>query len=170
MSACIEYPGGRTGNGYGSQWDPEAQCVDYAHRLAWRKARGPIPEGMEIMHDCDNPPCVNIDHLRLGTHAENMADMARKGRGGGRRASYNGDHWTQREPERVPRGDDHWSRRPGAVPLGALNPSAKLTQAQVDEIRARYTMGGVLQRELAAECGVDQTTISHVVRRMTYAA
>ena len=57
--------------------------VTVAHRAAWEATRGPIPPGLDCLHNCpggDNPACWNVDHLWLGTQADNNADRDRKGR------------------------------------------------------------------------------------------
>lgn len=61
-----------------------------AHRVAWEVANGPIPAGAFVCHHCDTPLCVNPAHLFLGTHDDNMEDMARKGRG---RSAMGMRHW-----------------------------------------------------------------------------
>lgn len=55
------------------------------HRVVFEHEHGEIPTGMVIMHTCDNPPCVKLDHLRLGTYSENIQDAYDKGRKMGRR-------------------------------------------------------------------------------------
>lgn len=53
-------------------------------RLAWEASNGPIPDGMFVLHKCDNPHCINLEHLYLGTLKENSQDAINRGRHKGR--------------------------------------------------------------------------------------
>lgn len=78
-SGCIEWTGKRDRDGYGRLYWQSSKWR--APRLAYTLAHGPIPPGMVIRHRCDNPPCVNVDHLEVGTVSDNYEDMAqRRGR------------------------------------------------------------------------------------------
>lgn len=65
----------------------------YAHRYAWERANGPIPEGMHVDHKCHTPACCNIDHLRLATNAENSRN--RSGAYANNTSGYRGVHWSR---------------------------------------------------------------------------
>jgi hypothetical protein len=86
MSKCVEWTGARNDKGYGIVWRDGRTYR--AHRLAWIESVGPIPDGMLVLHKCDNPPCVLIEHLFLDTALGNTSDMIAKGRGNNQRKTH----------------------------------------------------------------------------------
>ncbi len=76
---CWEWTAAVNHGGYGLFQYTSRSCRR-AHRVSYELAYGPIPKGMVVMHKCDNPPCVNPDHLELGTMADNNRDKGQKGR------------------------------------------------------------------------------------------
>ena len=87
-----------------------------AHRVSWVIHRGLIPEKTYVLHKCDNPSCVNPEHLFLGTNQQNMDDMNRKGRANPPKGDR---HSSKTHPERVARGERHGSKtKPESVPRG----------------------------------------------------
>jgi hypothetical protein len=75
---CFEYQGHINKYGYGRC---KFKSKNYSvHRLVWKLIKGDIPEGLCVLHKCDNRKCVNINHLFLGTQQDNIDDMMNKGR------------------------------------------------------------------------------------------
>lgn len=136
--------------GYGCFRNSQDGSLESAHRASYRLAFGEIPEGLFVCHRCDVRLCVRPSHLFLGTPAENVADMIAKGR------ECRGDqHPLRRHPERIPRG--------------AAVGTAKLSEADVLNIRQTYNVGGVSHAELGRRFGVNQSTITRIIRKKRWA-
>ncbi len=94
---CINFTGYLNEDGYGRfHLDGKKEL---SHRASWRIFRGEIPEDRQVLHECDNPSCVNPNHLFLGTHDDNMKDMAKKGRGDGAKGISH--HFAKLNPEKA---------------------------------------------------------------------
>jgi hypothetical protein len=77
-SGCIEWQGSKNGDGYAFvRFEGKTRKLS---RLIWELNKGPIPEGLQILHQCDNRGCINISHLFLGTQKDNVRDCVNKGR------------------------------------------------------------------------------------------
>lgn len=75
MSECIDHGQKGCPHGYGSVRH-DGKAVK-AHRVAYIKCHGPIPDGVWVRHKCDNPRCINVQHLELGTQSQNELDKRR---------------------------------------------------------------------------------------------
>jgi hypothetical protein len=115
-----------------------------AHRVSYELLVGQIPDELCVLHDCDNPGCINPTHLTAGTQSKNMRDKIIRGRAN------------------TSRGDSHWMRS-----KDARYPRAKLDRQKVSLIRAAYAAGEV-QTAIAARFGIRQSTVSSIVRGETW--
>lgn len=129
LTGCLIYPS--TTGRHATIWIT-GRAVG-AHRAAWELVNGPIPEALQVLHRCDNPPCIETTHLFLGTQLDNIRDMHAKGRA---------------------RGGS------GAGP-GESNPNHKLTERQV-ALAKRALLAGTSALRLAADLGVAPGTIYHI--------
>lgn len=80
-TGCVLWTGAKDGDGYGIVGTATNKSAK-VHRVVYAKRHGPIPKGMLVLHDpllCNNPSCVNVKHLRLGTVAENNRDKIKAG-------------------------------------------------------------------------------------------
>jgi hypothetical protein len=117
--SCWEWVGNKGRFGYGriQEFGVSGKTVQ-AHRLSYQMHVGPIPDGLFVMHKCDNPSCVNPGHLQLGTPRDNTQDMIAKGR------------------KRV------------VAPVGEGNGKSKLTAELAKYIKSSLSTNAELAREL----------------------
>lgn len=108
------------------------------HRVIWSAKHGPIPPGILICHECDNPPCTEERHLFAGSAKDNTDDMTRKGRHRGR------------------------------FHKGLIPACRKLTESQVRRIRADYAAGRATQVVLAKRYRTPQGHISNIITRRAW--
>ncbi len=139
VTGCWEWTAARNDCGYGRFSVSGGRTVP-AHRFSYEMSRGRIPDGLIVCHHCDNPPCVNPDHLFLGTHADNFADAVRKGR-----------------------------HLPPPHPQGFRHPRTKVSAEIVNRIRALYAEGAGSQRILGRSFGLSQRTVARIVNRISFA-
>jgi hypothetical protein len=184
LEGCWVWEGVRS-DGYGVLYDSDTKRQERTHRLSYALAYGPIPVGLYVLHRCDNPPCVRPDHLFLGTHLDNIADMVAKGRV----ARGERNAWAQlTEAAVVYIRTSRDSGVPAAVLAAEIGVSERtirkvdvglrwahvgpprqhrvarvLTAEIVAEIRRRHAAGGVTQKALAAEFGVGRGAVQHVI-------
>jgi hypothetical protein len=124
-------------NGYG-KFTYQGRVMG-AHRASWLIHYGPIPDNLWVLHRCDNHACIRPDHLFLGTHNDNMADMATK-----QRATF------QQHPDIIPKGEQHRN--------------AKLTDDQVREIR-QLRSDGVPRRVIAQLFDISVSNVKRITSR-----
>ncbi len=144
----------RNYHGYGVLRDHGRNLL--AHRVSWETFKGPIPAGLWVLHRCDNPPCINPEHLFLGTVRDNQLDSMKKGR-------------ASPPPRNAPSGDKHWSRRhPERVKRGEQLPKTRLSEKQASRILKLYAGGRFSQASLASRFGVSRGAIAALVQRRSW--
>jgi len=160
---CWLWTAGKFSTGYG-------QChvrlwPMYAHRISWMISnQRNIPYGLFVLHRCDNPPCVNPDHLFLGTQLDNRRDSVAKGR-----TAKGERHGTRTKPESVHRGDNHIFRlHPERHARGQNTPRCKLTETIVREIRCKHETGTISCAQLGRDYGVTKQSILALIHRRTW--
>lgn len=98
----------------------------YTHRISYEISVGPIPKGLHVLHRCDNPACINPEHLFLGTPLDNALDRKLKGRNNSESRS----------------GDNHFTKnRPDLIARGEKCGSSRLKESEVREIRRLHSLG-----------------------------
>lgn len=151
-NGCINWKGGLSKKGYGvigigSRIDNSRKTV-YVHRISFELHKGSIPEGMLICHTCDNPKCVNPEHLFIGTPKDNIQDMINKNREANKQGI-------------VPK---NFIKQVEKVKNGMLS---KLNVDQVKEIK-KSLISGINYRIIANQYNVSASCIADIKRKATW--
>lgn len=153
-SGCWLWTGATNKSGYADMG--VGRFVEKAARVSIFAYKGPLGDGHDACHHCDNPPCVNPDHLFSGTRSENVRDMVRKGR------------CLRRGDPRLAHGDRNGSRaKPESHPKGERHGCAILTEDRVREIAAMVASGRT-RVSVARELGISATTVAQIARKETW--
>lgn len=151
--ACWLWTGGLNEHGYGIHGDGRA-----AHRISWMMEHGPIPPGFMVLHKCNVRNCINPDHLYLGNAKDNARDRDEAGH-----TDRNGILVAQQKWANMTKEEKAFARRNIKYSRGEKHHRAKLTDAQAQEIRARYVPRKVTLQMLADEYGVNNATIHRII-------
>jgi hypothetical protein len=159
-SGCWNWMAARTKRGYGLiKVDGK---MYRAHRVSFRAFVGDFPSEMFICHHCDNPSCVNPEHLFVGTASDNVQDCKAKGR---LNRATGTSHGSYTHPERMARGLKNWAHSHPGANGGEKNGQAKLDQSTVNSIRSDYlknsTRGSIAS--LSRKYGISRAQISNIV-------
>lgn len=136
-----------------------------ASRLMYLLHYGEDPGPKLVCHHCDNPPCMNPADFFLGTSQDNKLDSKTKDRLNIASGDNNG---SRKHPEKLQRGDDHWTHRNPELRKQRARNGAALSKEKVIAIRKSYANGQASMQDLAREHSVCVGTIHKAITRITW--